>query len=42
MLIYGQSRPSSEAEKFPLLGLFVAESYGLERRIGSMRGKGEE
>ena len=30
MLIYGQSRPFSEAEKFPLLGLFVAESYGLE------------
>ncbi len=30
MLIYGQSRPSSEAEKFPLLGLFQKESYGLE------------
>ena len=42
MLIYEQSRPSPEAEKFPLLGLFVTESYGLERRIGSMRGKGEE
>lgn len=42
MLIYGQSRPSSEAEKFASLGLFQKESYGLERRIGSMRGKGEE
>ena len=30
MLIYGQSRPSSEAEKFALLGLFVTESYDLE------------
>ena len=30
MLIYGQSRPSSEAEKFASLALFVTESYGLE------------
>ena len=30
MLIYGQSRPSSEAEKIASLGLFVTELYDLE------------